>query len=72
MAVSHTERKKTLTVQDHIATQGITVVAAALGFLMLHWCCPDYAARILAAWQNASAASPTVVQLWQTVTAWFA
>ncbi len=72
MAVSSRKRSKTvLTLQDHIATQGILVVAAALVFVVLQFLAPEYACRILSEWQRLQASAPTVQQLWQMIVAWF-
>ncbi|MGN0648645.1 MAG: hypothetical protein ACI4J3_08460 [Oscillospiraceae bacterium] len=73
MAVSPYQRRKTvLTLQDHIATQGILVVSAALIFVVLQCLVPEYAGGILLQWQRLEHLTPTVQQLWQMIAAWFA
>lgn len=72
MAVSSYPRRKTvLTLQDHMATQGILVVSAALIFVVLQCLAPQYANDVLLQWRRLTEIAPTVQQLWQMVAAWF-
>lgn len=75
MAVSsystYTHRKTILTLPDYMATQGILVVCAALVFVVLQCLAPQYAHAVLLRLQRLAQASPTMQQLFQSITAWF-
>ncbi|MBQ4346803.1 MAG: hypothetical protein IJC75_06655 [Oscillospiraceae bacterium] len=57
--------------QDHMATQGLLAVSAALLFWVMHWCCPTYSILLLERWRSLCEASPTAEEWLQMVVSWF-